>query len=77
MKTTKTVKVSFPISIFPIVGVMFVFLKLVGVIDWAWLWVLSPFWIPVMFVVAFFTFVVMLVGVSSLLICLDNFLERF
>lgn len=73
----KTVKVSFPAGIFPIVGVMCIFLKLVGAIDWSWLWVLSPFWIPVLFVGAFFTFVVMLVGVSSLLVCLDNFLERW
>ena len=29
---------------------IFIVLKLVGVIDWPWLWVLSPFWIPVMFV---------------------------
>jgi len=77
MKTTKTVKVSFPIGIFPIVGVMFVFLKLVGVIDWSWLLVLSPFWIPIQFVVAFFTFVVILAGVNYILVCLDNFLERW
>lgn len=26
-------------------GVIFIVLKLVGVIDWSWWWVLSPFWI--------------------------------
>lgn len=25
----------------------FIILKLVGVIDWSWWWVLSPIWIPV------------------------------
>jgi hypothetical protein len=28
-----------------LVGVVFVILKLSGYIDWAWLWVLCPFWI--------------------------------
>ena len=25
--------------------VAFIFLKLIGIIDWSWLWVLSPLWI--------------------------------
>ena len=29
--------------------VVFVVLKLVGVIDWSWWWVLAPFWIPAAF----------------------------
>jgi len=29
-----------------IFGVIFVTLKLVGIIDWPWLWVLAPVWIP-------------------------------
>lgn len=28
-----------------VLGVVFIVLKLVGVIDWSWWWVLSPFWI--------------------------------
>lgn len=28
-----------------VLGVVFIVLKLVGVIDWTWWWVLSPFWI--------------------------------
>ena len=28
-----------------ILGIVFVVLKLCGVIAWSWLWVLSPFWI--------------------------------
>ncbi len=26
-------------------GILFIGLKLAGVIDWSWIWVLSPFWI--------------------------------
>lgn len=28
-------------------GILFVALKLTGYIDWPWLWVLSPLWIPI------------------------------
>lgn len=27
-----------------LLGVVFITLKLIGVIDWSWWWVLSPFW---------------------------------
>lgn len=33
------------LDLFGTLGVVFIVLKLVGVIDWSWWWVLSPFWI--------------------------------
>ena len=30
----------------------FIILKLVGVIDWSWWWVLSPIWIPIVLLLA-------------------------
>ncbi len=36
------------ISIFSVIGIIFIVLKLLGltvVSTWSWLWVLSPFWI--------------------------------
>lgn len=33
------------LGIFSIVGIVFIILKLAGLISWPWLWVLSPFWI--------------------------------
>lgn len=33
------------IGITGILGIIFIGLKLCGVIKWSWLWVLSPFWI--------------------------------
>lgn len=45
---------------FPILGILgliFITLKLTGHITWSWLWVLSPFWIPLI-----------LIGVGLLLI---------
>lgn len=32
---------------------LFIGLKLGGVIDWSWWWVMSPIWIPLLIVVAF------------------------
>ena len=33
------------IGVTGLLGVAFIVLKLVGIINWSWLWVLSPFWI--------------------------------
>jgi hypothetical protein len=30
---------------------LFIGLKLTGYIEWSWLWVLSPLWIPILFLV--------------------------
>ena len=38
-------------------GLIFITLKLTGVIDWAWIWVLSPLW-----VVAILVLLVVLIG---------------
>lgn len=62
MSNSKNVTVQFPIV--GILGLIFITLKLTGYITWSWLWVLSPFWIPiaiaaviflVVFIVAMFT----------------------
>ena len=62
MSNSKNVTVQFPIL--GILGLIFITLKLTGYIAWSWLWVLSPFWIPlaiaaviflVVFIVAMFT----------------------
>lgn len=39
------------INISGLLGIVFITLKLIGVIDWSWLWVLSPFWIPILLVI--------------------------
>lgn len=52
--TGRHVTVSIPgFSIATILGVVFVILKLIGVITWSWLWVLAPFWIPLAVVLLF------------------------
>jgi len=43
-----------------LLGVLFVGLKLTGYINWPWVWVLSPFWLPLAIVLAlaFLAFIV-------------------
>ena len=57
--TTNTVK--FNIS-FAWLGVLFLVLKLVGVIDWPWIWVTAPFWAGI----AILFSVLLLMGVIAL-----------
>lgn len=46
------------ISIAGLLGVAFVILKLCNVIDWPWLWVLAPFWIPTTIAIIIFLIVI-------------------
>ena len=34
--------------------IVFIALKLLGVIQWSWVWVLSPIWIPLIIVIILF-----------------------
>lgn len=52
--STKETKVNFQFPILGILGLIFITLKLTGHIAWSWLWVLSPFWVPVSIVVIIF-----------------------
>lgn len=49
-----------------LLGVAFVVLKLCGVINWPWLWVLAPFWIPLTIVL------VVLLGFGGFLLLRSN-----
>ncbi len=42
----KTVVVRKGMSFTTILGLIFVVLKLTENINWSWIWVLSPFWLP-------------------------------
>lgn len=49
-------------SFFEVLTVIFVVLKLVGVISWPWLWVLAPIWIP-LGIILLISFVIAIVKV--------------
>ena len=44
----KNVKVNVDLSLGFILGIVFVVLKLCGVISWPWVWVLAPFWVSIL-----------------------------
>lgn len=42
---TKYVNIQFP-GLLVLLGILFITLKLTEHIDWSWIWVLAPFWLP-------------------------------
>ena len=66
MEEEKTV-VSSGCSLATVLGIVFLVLKLVGVIDWAWVWVLAPFWIPVALVIAIALIWLLVIGIIAVI----------
>lgn len=58
-----TVKGGHSMSIGTILGIIFIVLKLIGLIEWSWVWVLAPFWIG-----AIITILALIIGVIASLI---------
>ena len=44
------------IGFLELLAIVFIVLKLTGVISWSWLWVLSPIWIPIALALTLLTF---------------------
>ena len=49
------------------IGIVLCILKAAKVIDWSWLWVLAPFWIPMVVYAGIMIFVCLAIGVIALL----------
>lgn len=47
-------------------GVAFVVLKLLGVLDWSWFWVTAPFWMPLALIVVISLFAIVVIAVKEL-----------
>jgi hypothetical protein len=47
-------------------GVVFIILKLVGVISWSWLWVLCPFWFGGAIIISIALTAITLAGLHNL-----------
>ena len=56
------------IGVFGLLGVVFVTLKLCGVIGWSWWWVTAPFWGGLAFFLGGALFVAAIMGFIALLI---------
>lgn len=63
---TKVVR-SGGISLSSILGVVFIVLKLTGVISWSWVWVLAPFWIPLALVVLILAIIIVVTIIRFIL----------
>lgn len=50
-----------------LLGIAFLVLKLCNVITWPWIWVLSPFWIPIALILAILIVAGLVIGVLSIL----------
>lgn len=48
-----------------ILTIVFIVLKLMGVIAWSWLWVLAPLWIPFLVVIVLFILFLLVAAVAS------------
>lgn len=60
----KKAKVKFP-SLSTILGVVFIVLKLCGVIEWSWVWVLAPFWIGAIITILTLVFVTTVAAITA------------
>lgn len=72
MKDKGELKINFEIGLVPLT-IIFIILKIFGVVTWSWLWVLSPLWlgpvIGISMIVGIFLFVFC---ISILIVILDG-----
>ena len=74
-KDTKEIQITTSgIGFFQLLTVLFIALKLTGNIDWSWLWVLSPLWIPI-FIVIMCALIGVLLAITATIV--DEFFEKF
>jgi len=62
---SNTIQTSGGIGLPMVLTIIFVVLKLVGVIAWSWWWVLSPLWISFLLGVGIFIFVLIFVAFAK------------
>ena len=49
-----------------LLAIAFIVLKLCKVINWGWLWVLAPIWIPIALIILIIAIIFILAGIKSL-----------
>lgn len=50
------------VGVVGLLGVVFVALKLLNVINWSWFYVTMPFWLPLIILILLFLVMVLLIG---------------
>ena len=56
--------------------ILFIILRAVNVIDWAWIWVLSPMWITVSVIIILFFISLICYGMAYVLEIISENLQR-
>ena len=65
-ETNNTVKTG-GIGFCGLLCIVFITLKLIGIINWSWLWVLAPIWIPFVFWLVVIVIILVCVFIKSIL----------
>lgn len=65
--TSNTTVRSSGVSFLGLLAVLFIGLKLTGVIAWSWLWALAPLWIPTAVVLVILVVLLIFIGLAKLL----------
>jgi len=61
------------IGFFGLLTIVFIVLKLIDKIDWPWIWVLSPLWIPIaIFIIVMVMIFVINIIVKTIISFIDN-----
>lgn len=47
MSTNQQINIKLPGSFIGLLTILFIGLKLTNYIDWSWLWILAPLWVPI------------------------------
>jgi hypothetical protein len=76
MSEQVTVKHTQSFPIFGILGLIFVTLKLCDVIDWSWVWVTAPFWIPLAILLLFVAGAACVAAIAFSIAALVAFTQR-
>ena len=50
------------LGICTVLGLIFITLKLTGLISWSWIWVLSPIWIGICFMIIIYFILYLILG---------------
>ena len=64
----KTIVKKQGLSLGTVLTIIFVVLKLVGVIEWSWVWVLAPFWIGIALSLAFTLIALLIVVIAAIIV---------
>lgn len=67
----KTVVKKQGLSLSTVLTLIFIVLKLIGVIDWSWVWVLAPFWIGAIISLVFGLVALLMTVIAAILLNKD------